>query len=253
MMTAVIVDDEQNGREVLRTALEEYSEGIQVVGEGHDVKSGIRIIKKTRPDVLFLDVELPDGKGFEIIDQLGDQSCKVVFVTAYDDYAIKAIRYAAIDYLVKPLDLDDLEATIDRLKSQPALTTDNIQVMTNHLNNVQGAAKRNAKIMVPSHSGYQILVLKEIISIEAAANYVLFTMTDGRRHLAAHSLNYYEDLLSDDRFYRIHKSHIVNMSKVTSVEPGRTGKALLENGAELDIAARRKAAFMAYMKRYLPR
>lgn len=85
----------------------------------------------------------------------------------------------------------------------------------------------------------------------ADTNYVLFTMADGRRHLAAHSLNYYEDLLSDDRFYRIHKSHIINMSKVTSVEPGRTGKALLENGVELDIAARRKAAFMAYMKRYL--
>ena len=246
MMRAIIVEDEDNSRELLRSAIENFTDGIEVVGEANDVESGVNTINRLKPDVLFLDIELPDGKGFDIIDKIKSGPYKVIFVTAYDDYAIKAIRYAAIDYLVKPLDLDDLEAAVERLKTRPALTSQNIDFLSQQIEN----KTNDNKIMVPSHNGYQMIDFDSIVSIEADSNYVFFILDDGKKYLAAHSLSYYEDLLPDEQFFRIHKSHIVNFNKVKSVESGRTGKALLKNGAHLDIAARRKAAFMAYMKKY---
>lgn len=246
MIRAIIVEDEDNSRELLRTAIDNFTEGIEVIGEAFNVASGVDTINRLKPDVLFLDIELPDGKGFDILDKIDAGQYKVVFVTAYDDFAIKAIRYAAIDYLVKPLDLDDLEAAVERLKSRPVISSQNINFLTQQIEN----KGKDNKIMVPTHNGYQLIDFDQILSVEADSNYVFFVLENGKKHLAAHSLNYYEDLLPDERFFRIHKSHIVNFTKVKSVEAGRTGKAILHNGAELDIAARRKAAFVAFMKKY---
>jgi len=246
MMRAIIVEDERNSLEVLRSAIENFTEGIEIVGEARDVASAVVTINDLEPDVLFLDVELPDGKGFDIIDQLDKESYRVVFVTAYDDYAIKAIRYAAIDYLVKPLDLDDLEAAVQRLKTRPPITSENINFMNHQI----ASNSLERKIMVPSHSGYQVIDFESIVSVEADSNYVFFILDNGKKHVAAHSLSYYEDLLPSKLFYRIHKSHIINFSKVESVESGRAGNALLKNGARLAVAARRKAAFLAYLKKF---
>lgn len=246
MMRAIIVEDEQNSRELLRSAIENFTEGIEVIGEADSVLSAVSLINSSKPDILFLDIELPDGKGFDIIDRI-DGQYKVVFVTAYDDYAIKAIRYAAIDYLVKPLDLDDLEAAIERLKIRPAITKKNVSFLNDRLTSTNNSEN---KIMVPGHSGYTLLDVNNIVAVEADANYVFFTLENGKKHLAAHSLSYYEDLLPENKFFRIHKSHIINFTKIRTIEPGRTGKAILIDGTELDIAARRKQAFMTYLKKH---
>lgn len=246
MIKVIIVEDEQNSRDLLRAAIENFTVGLEIIGEATNVESGVKLINSLMPDVIFLDIELPDGKGFDVLDQL-NKNYKVVFVTAYDDYAIKAIRYSAFDYLLKPLDLDDLEKTIERLKNSPPTTQENIDFLNLKLNS---NIDNENKIMVPSNSGYKLLEMDKIISIEANANYVFFILEDGRKHIAAHSLNYYEDLLPENKFFRIHKSHIINFTKVQSVESGRTGKAILSNGSQLDIAARRKSAFISYLKKY---
>ena len=246
MMKAIIVEDEKNSRELLRSAIENFTDGVEVIGEADNVNNAVALINKLKPDVLFLDIELPDGKGFDIIDRL-DENYKVIFVTAYDDYAIKAIRYAAIDYLVKPLDLDDLEASIERLKIRPSITQKNIDLLNNKL---KSSTAHEDKIMIASHKSYKLLNMDDIVAVEADENYVFFILENGKKHLASQSLNYFESLLPSEKFYRIHKSHIINLTKVKSVEKGRTGKAIFHNGSTMDIAARRKSAFLTYLKKY---
>lgn len=247
MIRAVIIEDEQNSRELLRSAICTFTEGMQIIGEAADVVSGIATINDLNPDVIFLDIELPDGKGFDVLDKISISNYKVIFVTAYDDYAIKAIRYAAFDYLLKPLNFQNLKNAISRLATKPDITQVNFEVLQESLN---GESKSNKKLMIPNHNGYTMIELEKIIAVVAEGSYVFFNLDDGSRHLAAHSLSYYEELLPDQKFYRIHKSHIVNFTKVKSVEPGRTGCVYLENGFTMEIAARRKSAFLAFLKNH---
>jgi len=246
MMRAVIVEDEDNSRELLRGAIEHFTEEVEIIGEASDVESGVALINDLKPDVLFLDIELPDGKGFDIIDKVEDGQYRVIFVTAYDDYTIKAIRYSAIDYLVKPLDIDDLEAAVGRLKKRPKMTRENVSFLTKQIK----TKSNDGKIMVSNRNGYEMIEFDEILSIEASSNYVFFNLENGNKYLAAHSLNYYEDLLPDDRFFRIHKSFIVNFGKVKSIDSGRTGNVVLVDGTKLNVAARRKSVFISFLKKY---
>ena len=246
-MKAILIEDEKNSRELLRTAIDNFVDGIEIVGEAEDVVSGISSIHEYKPDLVFLDIELPDGTGFDILDGCAELDFSVIFVTAFDTYAIKAIRYSAIDYLTKPLDLEDLEQAVKRVISKKASQKENIRFLKDRILKPEEAEE---KIIVPSHNGYEMIKLNDIIAIEAENNYVFFILEDGRKLLASQALSYYEDLLPEHSFFRIHKSHIINFKKVTSVEPGRMGKALLSNGKALDIAARRKAAFLTYLKKY---
>ena len=246
MLTALLIDGDKNSRELLHSLIENFTDGIDIIGEASHLKSSILLIQDLNPDVLFLDIELSDGRAFELLDQL-DTSPKIVFSSTSEHFAIKAIRYSAFDYLLKPINVEELEKTVDRLKALPPMAKENLEFLSEKLNPNE---ENENKIIVPSYSGYKLLDIDKIIAIEADANYVFFMLENGEKHIAAHSLNYYEDLLPPNKFYRIHKSHIINFTKVKSVEAGRTGKAILNNGAEMDIAARRKTAFLSYLKKY---
>jgi two-component system LytT family response regulator len=246
-MRAVIIEDELNGRELLRSAINTFAEGIKVVGEAEDVQTGINIIKTVDPDIIFLDIELPDGKGFDILDHVETSNFKVIFVTAYDDFAIRAIKYAAFDYLLKPLNFQEFRDAISKLDKTPHTRQENLNLLQNRLS---GERSSENKLMISNHNGHIMIDLDQIIAVEADGSYVFFIMEDGSKCLAAHSLSYYEELLPDNKFYRIHKSHIVNLTKIKSVDPGRTGSVFLDNGISMEIAARRKSAFLSFLKNY---
>lgn len=241
-MRAIIVDDEIKSRKLMHTAIEQYTTGIEIVGEAHSVESAVKVILETNPQVLFLDIQLGDGTGFDILEQLAPKKYKVVFVTAYDNYAIRAIKFSAIDYLVKPLDLEDLKSAILRLKSMHEVSHENVSVAQEHMND----ATPN-RLMISTSNGYISVEVKEIIAIVSYGNYV-FVHTADNKYIATNTIQHYEELLPDVHFARIHRSHIVNIQKVTSIDKKRSGSVTLSNGMQLDLAARRKTTFLKQYK-----
>jgi len=244
MIKSVIIDDEPNSRALLKNMLQHYCENVEVLGEAGDVDSGVSLIERTQPELVFLDIEMPGGNGFDILNKTKTDSFAVIFVTGYDHYAIKAIKYAALDYLVKPLELSELRLSIRRAIQKKA----DLKLQLQFLNNtVQQKEKSIEQIVLNDRHHHIIVDLNNIIYLEAKGNYVLFHLEDQAPRLATHPMSHYEQLLSEKRFFRIHKSHIINLRKVEQYEKGRTGIVFLSNGTKLDIAARRKSAFIQAM------
>lgn len=238
MIKAIIIDDEPNSRELLSNMLEHYIKNIQVIGEAIDVNSGIELIQKNRPDVVFLDIEMPGGDGFSILDAVSPIDFKVIFITGYEQYAIKAIKYAALDYLLKPVDLQELEVAIQRIS-----TINESDQLNFFKETFQNKKQDFERLILPGHKKHTVVDFKQIIKIEASGNYVIFHLENKEQRIATHSLSYYESLLPSNLFFRIHKSYIINCQKVKSYEDGRAGKVFLSDGSKLDVAARRKANF----------
>jgi two-component system LytT family response regulator len=236
MIKAIIIEDEPNSRELLSNMLRNYCDNVEVLGEANDVASGISLIASKRPELVFMDIEMPGGTGFDILNKTTNIPYSVIFITGYDQYAIKAIKHAALDYLLKPIDL----------KAAQQEPTASMQVR--FLNNV--FPKKEVpieQIVLPGRNHYDILELDQIIYLEAQGNYVLFHMENNSPKLSSRSLSHYEQLLPPDLFFRIHKSYIVSLKKVIRYEKGRTGTLSMLDGNILDIAARRKSTFVQLM------
>ncbi len=247
MVKAVIIDDEPNSRELLQNMLQNYCKDVEVVGEGLDVESGIDVIRDLQPELVFLDIEMPGGDGFKILDAFTDAEVnfKVIFVTGYDQYAIKAIRYAALDFLLKPLNLSELQTAIIRARELVYEQRENFRFLHYQMTQRESSIR---KLMLPTYQGYALVDINTITRVEAEGNFVSFWFEDGQRETASQSLSHYEELLPKPQFFRIHKSHIVNCLKVVRIDDGRTGMAHMEDGHQLNIAARRKKAFLENYK-----
>ena len=240
-LKAVIIDDELNSRELLTTMLNGYCEKVDVVGTGKNVKSGIKAIQTLSPDIVFLDIEMPGGNGFKILDAFSVITFKVIFITGYDQYAIKAIKYAALDYILKPVDLTELRNAVKKVSSSVDDHKPKIQFLKSTYN--EQAEKAN-QLIIPGRKGYTIIKLGCIVKILAEGNYSRFYLDDQRSVLSSYSLSHYKPLLPKEQFFRIHKSYIVNLNKVVRYEKGRGGKVFLSDSSHLDIAARRKREFV---------
>ena len=246
MIKSVIIDDEVNSREVLIKMIMNYCEGVTVIGSAIDVSSGIELIVEHQPDLVFLDIEMPGGDGFSILNAFDVINFKIIFVTGYDEYAVKAFKYAALDYLLKPIALKDLENAIQRAKMMIENQAFNIRFLHSRLSKPESSPD---KILIPAQGGHLIVEWEEIIKIEASGNYVYFHQVNGKRHLVGYPLSHYEELLPPDIFFRIHKSFIINCQKVNLIENGRGGRVFLEDGSYLKIATRRKKAFLDFYKK----
>jgi len=244
-MKAVIIEDEIKGQEVLEMALEQFVEGIEIIGKADSVKSGIEIINQLQPELIFLDIELPDGTGFDILEQITERNVNVIFITAFENFATKAYRYAAIDYLMKPLSIDELIEATDRAKQKKANLSDRIEHLQTSLKDEN---KENNVIIVEGNEKYIKIALDEIISIEAETGLATLRLANGRKIFSSRPLKFYEELLKENNFYRIHRAHIINLSKITSIDKGRTGFARMSDGTALEIAARRKSILLDLVK-----
>jgi len=246
MIKTVIIDDEINSRELLYNMLTNFCEDIEIIGTAKDVSSGIEVIKQKKPALVFLDIEMPGGNGFDILNELDEINFKVVFVTGYDQYAIKAIKYAALDYILKPVDLEELKMAVEKAKINIADQEDKINFLQSKFND---SSKEFDQIIIASNHNHYVVNLDDILYFEALDGYSVVVLDSQKTHTSAHPLSYYENLLPSNQFFRIHKSYLINCKKVTKYDPGRGGNVSILSAINLPIATRRKSLFISFMNR----
>lgn len=239
-LTSLIIDDEINSRDTLKKFLTAYCPEVEVVAEGSSVKEGLDIIKTHDPQLVFLDIHLTDGEGFDILRQLGEIRFEIIFTTGFDNFAIKAIKYAALDYLLKPLIPEELQEAVKRAlqKRNEALQTITPAIQPSTV------TAPVSRIAVPDNNGLKVIQLNKIIYCTAKGNYTSFTMADQAELLVCKTLKEYDVTLPQPPFLRIHNSHIINLDHVKSYVKGRGGQAEMTNGVFVDIARNRKQPFL---------
>jgi two-component system LytT family response regulator len=239
MLKAIIIDDEENGRISLRRKLETYCPDVEVIAEAGGAEQGIELIDQHNADIVFLDIEMPKLNGFDMLDRLSPFNFHLIFTTAHDHYAIDAIRSNAFDYLLKPVDIEELKravAKIVRLKEKSS-----IEVMTFANKTIQRGFNR---IIIPTMEGRLFLDTSIIMHIEAQNNYSIFYFKDQPKITVSKTLKEIEEILPVDHFFRIHHSHIINLNFVKKYVKGNGGHIELQDGTLLDVSRRKKDDFL---------
>ena len=241
MLKAIIIDDEAKGRMALKQKLQDYCKEVQAIGEAENGEVGIQLIEKTKPDIVFLDIEMPRMDGFEMLHRLPEKNFHLIFTTAYDQYAIKAIKYAAFDYLLKPVDIEELKLAISKISiHQHAHTEKKLDLLD------QNFAGKNAfnKIAISTLDGLLFFEIKDIVHLEANSNYTTLYFVSGSKLVASKTLKDFEELLPADIFFRVHHSHLINLNYIKRYIKGDGGQIELQNGNYIDVARRKKEEFL---------
>jgi len=245
MIEAVIIEDEPNNQELLVSLISKYCPNVNVLGIAASVSTGIELIQNTKPMLVFMDFEIEGGNGFDILDAFDLQPFKVIFVTGYSEYAIKAIKYSALDYLLKPIDIEELISAVNRFDPNIINYNKNYQALKTNLDDTEDNQKQ---IVILSGGEYKVLNISEIYFIKAIQSYVEIYLSKGRKILSSEPLKYYEKLLDGATFFKAHKSYIININTVESVDQGRGGAITLETGHQIPIATRRKTHFLKLLR-----
>lgn len=249
MIKAVIVEDEKHSRELLHELVKEYCEGIEIVGLAGSVEEALKEIETHKPSLVFLDIELPDGDGFQILEKIGDVNFDIIFTTAYDQYSLRAFKFSATDYLLKPVDIDELQQASQRVVEKNKVEkregqNDQVKALIRNIRNMSTPFKR---IVLPTTNGFTVVDPDDIIRCESDRNYTFIFLKDGRRILVSRTIKEYDEMLSEYNFFRIHQSHLINLNYLKNYTRGRGGYVELIDGTVLDVSARRKSDFLARM------
>ena len=239
-MRAIIVDDESDARENLGNLLGKYCPDVEVVGMAESAVAGYEAIQESQPDVVFMDIHMPDGTGLDILEKIENINFEVIFVTAYDEYAIKAIKYAALDYLLKPINPLDLKSAVERAqgKVNDRSTKDRLKVLLDN----QGSKPR--KIALSTIEGINFVEVESIVRCEASDTYTTFHFKEAKPIMISGSLKEYEALLDDGNFFRVHQSHLINMNHVLKYSKGSGGSLTMLDGSIVGVARAKKAEFL---------
>jgi len=245
MIQAIIVDDEQHCIDRLSSLLRQFHAGtIQLLASVSSVKEGIKAIKEHQPGLIFLDVQIHDRTGFDLLRECGSINFKVIFTTAYDKFAIQAIKFSAIGYLLKPIDEDDLQEALNKLQE---ISTEQTSLMAGVIeNNLQQHAKKK-RLTIPTGNELLFLNIEDIIRCHSDVNYTTIFKTDKQKIVVAKTLKEFEELLSDQNFFRVHNSDLINLNYIKSYNKGKGGSVLLTDGTELEVSTRRKEDFLKKM------
>ena len=241
-LRTILIEDEANSREILRTYLAEYCPDIQLEGEAASMEEGLGLIAETDPDLVFLDVEMPYGTAFDLLDHLPDRTFDTIFVTAYRQYAMDALNAHAAYYLMKPIAIDELIKAVAYVKKN----REKEQAMESQLLRSK-AGKAEGKITLPEQEGFKVVDVAEIMYCEAEDNYTHIYL-EKRKLLVSKTLKYVEDALAGYPFARIHKSYLVNVNEVVRYKKGKGGSVVLSNGKELSVSASRKQEFLSFFE-----
>lgn len=243
MIRTVLIDDETDSIRVLRKLLETYCPQVEVVGTAEGVETGLAVIQAAHPDLLFLDIEMTQGNAFDLLNQLRPVAFQVIFVTAFDNYAIRAFKYSAVDYLLKPVDIEELVGAVRRVadRTQQRNIIDQMQVF---LDNMGTYSLAQQKMAVPTVDGLIFINLREVVRLEAKSSYTQIKLENGEVVVATRTIKDYEDILPETLFCRIHNSHIINLQKIEKYHKGRGGYVILEDGSEIEVASRRRQEFL---------
>lgn len=235
---AVIIDDMKDAREALKSELEMHCPEIELIGEAESVISGSKLLKKVNPDILFLDIELEDGTGFDILEIIDEYSFHVIFTTASDAFAIKAFRFSALDYLMKPVDPDELMEAISKIDLiHQNNTSDQLEILKESLDE----QKVPEKIALHTQDKIQLVALKNIIRCEADGNYTSFHFTEGKELLVTKTLKEFDELLSNFGFIRTHQSHLANLYHVNEFIKTEGGYLRMSNGSDVPVSFRKRS------------
>jgi two-component system, LytTR family, response regulator len=246
MLRALIIDDESNARFLLADQIQRHFEDqVTIVAEANDVDTGLEAIQKHQPDLVFLDIKMQKGTGFDLLQALKSVDFEVVFITAYDNYAIKAFDFAAFGYLLKPVKTADLRKVIERMEKQVRRIKDGadqrVKVLIDNYGDEGGRLKR---IVISNMEGFKVVDIADIIRLEASSNYTNFVLTRDRKVMVSRTMGEYEELLNDHGFFRIHQSHIVNLRHVEAYVKTDGGQVQMADGTLLTISRNRKTSFM---------
>lgn len=246
-MKAIIIDDKKDPKEVLINLLGKYCSEIEILATAENVAEGIKTIQKYEPQLVFLDVEMPDGTGFDLLEKIGNISFKVIFTTGYEKYAIKAFKFSAVDYLLKPVDVDDLINAVKKAKVEIKNEVLQLKVGT-LLSNIQEFSDTLKKIVLRDAESLHIVQVAEIIRLEASDNYSTFYLTENRQILISKSLKEYENLLSQAGFFRCHQSHLINLNAMQRFDKRDGGVLVMNDDSKVPISKRKKEELFALLE-----
>ena len=243
MISALIVEDEERNARVLKNLIEEYCHGIKLIGSCNTVKSALVDIPKLQPELVFMDVMLSDGNAFDILSQLKERNFEIIFTTAHDEFAIKAIKFSALDYIVKPVGIEELKEAVKKIgkKSFEQLEAQRYDVL---LQNIKSNTGKLQRIAVPTLEGHSFIDIKDIVRFEADGSYTNIYLVSKEKILVSRPIKEYDTLLTPEGFFRIHHSHLINLSCVTKYVKGSGGYVIMIDGSSVEVALRRKEEFL---------
>lgn len=241
---AVLVDDEERSRQTLSGLLARYCPEVTIVGEAGSVSEAVSLLKTVSPDVVFLDINLPDGTGMDILEQLPQRSFDVIFTTAHNEYSLKAFHYAALHYLLKPISYIQLREAVGRIRSNDGKPDERFRVMQEQLR------EERKSIVLSSLDGFSVVEIETIIRCEADSNYTRIFFTKDKPYIASRNLSHFEELLADAGFMRIHNKHLVNVKHVRHYHRGRGGLVEMSDGTQVEVSVRKKDEFMELLSKY---
>lgn len=246
-LTAVIVDDEESPRTMLSGLLQRRHPEVNVLGMAADVASGIELVRRSSPQLLFLDIELQDKTGFDLLRALGEQRPHVIFTTAHEGYAVRAIRFSALDYLLKPIDAIELQEAIT--KAEHAIRKAEKPVMVDMLLKNIDRSMGERVIALPVSDGLELVHVNEIVVCESDSNYTTLYLRDDKRLVISRTLKEFEDLLGEQDFIRVHNSHLVSRKHIKKYIKGEGGEVIMSNGMNIAVSRRKKQELMTALER----
>lgn len=250
-MTVAIIDDEPKARAILRVLIQQYCPDFHIVGEASDVASGLELIRKEQPDVVLLDIRMPDGTGLDLVEKLGSEAPYVIFVTAYDQYALQAFRLSAVDYILKPVIPSDLVKALNKAGEVRDEGSLDLRLKA-ALENFKGK-NSPGKLVLKTTEAVIVVRIDEIVRCQSDANYTTFFLENGRSLVVSRTLKEYEQLLSPAGFLRIHQSHLVNLQFLREFRK-REDQILLTDGSKAPVASRKREVLMRAIEamEYIP-
>lgn len=235
MIKAVLIEDEPYIRKGLRNMIEILEKDVIIIGECGSVKDAVTVVKACKPDLVFLDINLTDGNAFDFLNHTENLDFKVIFITAFDGYALPALKAGAVDYILKPVDIEELEIAIDKVMKY-SVTMQNKQV------SIVKDQFLNERLVISLHEGYKVIDLKKLIHCRSNKGYTTFYFSDGGSIMASKPLKYFENKLPDNRFFRTHQSCIVNLDYIDRYE--KDGLIYLKGGQEVPVSIRKREEFL---------
>jgi len=242
---AIIIDDEKRSRETISHLIGMYCPEVQVIAEAGSITDAQTLIDETHPDILFLDIEMPGGSGFDLLRKYENPDFHVIFITAYQEFAIKAFRFSAIDYLLKPIQSDELIAAINKVKK--SLNKTDFKVSFDYFLQQYQQKQPNKQLVLKTFELIHVVTITDIIRCESDNNYTSFYLLDGKKIVVSTTIKEYEELLGPSDFFRVHQSHLINLTHIQHYDKRDGGSLVMKDNTHIPVAIRKKDALFALL------
>ncbi len=248
MIRTVVIDDEPNARQVVKNILELYCKSIEIIGEAESVSEGVKIINKLNPDLVLLDIRMPDGTGFNLLKKVRHLNFHFVFITAHEEYAIQAIRQSALDYIVKPINTNELIAAVEKAELARPRESD-LKNKLDTLSYNQSDDRSDKRLVLNTQESIYIVKVEEIVSCMADKNYTEVNILNRKKLVISKTLKDIEEMLLGCGFFRTHQSHLVNLKYIDHYEKGLGGTIIMNDSSRIPVSSRKKDAFLQLMSK----